>query len=249
MRSRTFTRGVVGALAFTLASFSCSSGTGGRLVPIEMRFVGDPSASRFTTALGFDITLEEAELVLGPIYAFAPADEPIAFRFVSIAHAHGGLDPLDGRKVRAELLERVRVDALSAEPLVFEAIAEEGVVDELRIGLEPDASLLEGHLARVVGTATRDGVTRAFEAFVDVGSSATERRVLVPFETELREDTSIDLVLDPRVWLDGVAFDRLGPCESRCDFPSGSQAASAAALGVRSARAYTPRVVPARIPE
>lgn len=243
MRSRSFIRGVAGALAFTLVSFACTSGTGGRLVPIEMRFTGDPSASTFTTALGFEVTLEEAELVLGPIYAFAPADEPIAFRFVSIAHAHGGLDPLDGRKVRAELLERVRIDALSAEPRVFEAIAEAGVVDELRIGLEPDASLLEGRLARVVGTATRDGVTRAFEAFVDVGSSATERRVLMPFAAELREDTAIELTLDPRAWLDGVAFDRLGSCESRCDFPSGSQAASAAALGIRSARAYGPRLI------
>jgi hypothetical protein len=245
MTSRFFRRVVVGALALTLAAPSCNSGTGGRLVPIELQLVGDPSAARFTTALGFEVALDEAELVVGPLYAFAPADEPIARRShtaLSVAHAHGGLDPLDGRKVRAELLDRVLVDALSAEPIPFETLAEEGAIDELRVGLEAEPSRLDGHLARVAGTATRDGVTHAFEAFVDVGASPNERRVLVPFVAELTEGSIVELRLDPRAWLDGVAFDRLGLCESSCDFPDGSQAATAAALGVRSVRGYAPRL-------
>ena len=244
MTSRFSLHVVVAALALTLAAPSCNAGTGGRLVPIELRLVGDPSATRFTTALGFEIALDEAELVVGPLYAFAPADEPITRRTTlrSIAHAHGGLDPLDGRKVRAELLDRVAVDALSDEPIAFETIAEEGVVDELRVGLEAEPSVLDGHLARVVGAATRDGITRAFEAFVDVGASPNERRVLVPFAAELTERSILELRLDPRAWLDGVAFDRLGACDTPCDFPGGSQAATAAALGVRSVRAYAPRL-------
>ena len=227
MTPRFVLRIVLGALALTLAAPSCNAGTGGRLVPIELRLVGDPSASRFTTALGFEVTLDEAELVVGPLYAFAPADEPITRRThgaLAVAHAHGGLDPLDGRKVRAETL------------------AEEGTIDELRVGLEAEPTQLDGHLARVVGTATRDDVTRAFEAFVDVGASPNERRVLVPFAAELTEGSVLELRLDPRAWLDGVAFDRLGACESPCDFPDGSQAATAAALGVRSVRAYAPRL-------
>lgn len=244
MTSRFSLRALVGALALTLAAPSCNSGTGGRLVPIELRLVGDPSASRFTTALGFEIALDEAELVVGPLYAFAPADEPIARRnhALSVAHAHGGLDPLDGRKVRAELLERVAVDALTDEPIPFETVAEEGGVDELRVGLEAEPSQLGGHLARVAGTATRDGVTRRFEAFVDVGASPNERRVLVPFVAELTEGSIVELRVDPRAWLDGVAFDRLGACETPCDFADGSQAATAAALGVRSVRGYAPRL-------
>lgn len=231
------------ALLAVLAPWACSSGTSGRLVPAQLHLVGDPEATRFTTSLGFEVTLDEAELVLGPVYGFAPADEPIAGRFVSIARAHGGLDPLDGRKVRLELLERVQVDALSPEPLVFDTLAEEGTIDELRVGLEANASLLEGHVARVVGTASREGITRAFEAFVDVGASPSERRVLIPFVAELREGTAVDLALDPRAWLDGVAFDRLGACDTPCDFPEGSQAALAAALGVRSPRAYRPQLL------
>jgi hypothetical protein len=244
MTSRFFLRVVVGALALTLAAPSCNSGTGGRLVPIELRLVGDSSAARFTTTLGFEVALDEAELLVGPLYAFAPADEPIArsHAALSVAHAHGGLDPLDGRKVRAELLDRVLVDALSDEPIPFETLAEEGAIDELRVGLEAEPSRLDGHLARVVGTATRDGVAHAFEAFVDVGASPNERRVLVPFVADLTEGTVVELRLDPRAWLDGVAFDRLGACETPCDFPDGSQAAASAALGVRSVRAYAPRL-------
>lgn len=228
------------ALFAVLAPLACSSGTVGRLVPARLHLVGDPEATRFTTSLGFDVTLDEAELVLGPVYAFAPTDAPIAWRFVSIARAHGGVDPLDGRKVRMELLERVRVDALSREPTIFDTLAEEGTVDELRVGLEAETSLLEGHVARVVGTASREGITHAFEAFVDVGASPNERRVLIPFAAELHEDIAVELALDPRAWLDGVAFDRLGACDPACDFPEGSQAALAAALGVRSPRAYRP---------
>lgn len=245
MTPRFVLRIVLGALALTLAAPSCNAGTGGRLVPIELRLVGDPSASRFTTALGFEVTLDEAELVVGPLYAFAPADEPITRRThgaLAVAHAHGGLDPLDGRKVRAEMLDRVVIDALSDETIPFETLAEEGTIDELRVGLEAEPTQLDGHLARVVGTATRDDVTRAFEAFVDVGASPNERRVLVPFAAELTEGSVLELRLDPRAWLDGVAFDRLGACESPCDFPDGSQAATAAALGVRSVRAYAPRL-------
>jgi hypothetical protein len=245
MTPRFFLRVLVGAFALTIAAASCNAGTGGRLMPLELRLVGDPSAGRFTTTLGFEIVLEEAELVVGPLYAFAPADEPIARRshaLVSIAHAHGGLDPLDGRKVRAELLDRVAVDALSAEPLAFETLAEEGAIDELRVGLEAEPGQLDGHLARVVGIATRDGATHAFEAFVDVGASPNERRVLVPFVAELSEGSILELRLDPRAWLDGVAFDRLGACETPCDFPDGSQAATSAALGVRSVRGYAPRL-------
>ncbi|MCU0674460.1 MAG: hypothetical protein MUE69_16915 [Myxococcota bacterium] len=245
MTPRIFLRVLVGAFALTIAAASCNAGTGGRLVPVELRLVGDPSATRFTSALGFDVVLEEAELVVGPLYAFAPADEPITRRshaLRSIAHAHGGLDPLDGRKVRAELLDRVAVDALADEPVAFETLAEEGAIDELRVGLEAEPSQLDGHLARVVGTATRDGVTYAFEAFVDVGASPNERRVLVPFVAELTEGSLLTLRLDPRAWLDGVAFDRLGACEAPCGFAGGSQAATAAALGVRSVRAYAPRL-------
>ncbi|MCB9602747.1 MAG: hypothetical protein H6722_11245 [Sandaracinus sp.] len=232
-------------LSFLLPLFplACSSGTGGRLVSIRMRLSGDASATRFTTSLGYEIALDEAELVLGPIYAFAPADELVTHRWWrSVAYAHGGLDPLDGRKVRAELLERVVVDALSDEALVFDAAAEEGAIDELRLGLESDGAVLDGHVAHVVGTATRDGVTSAFDAWLDVGATDTERRVLVPFVAELHEASVLGVRVDARAWLDGVAFDRLGECATPCPFPTASQPALAAALGVRSARGYQPSI-------
>jgi hypothetical protein len=101
---------------------------------------------------------------------------------------------------------------------------------------------LEGHLAHVAGTAHRDGVTWRFDAFVDVGSLASTRRVLVPFEATLEEGVALELTIDPRAWLDGVAFDRLGECATPCDFPEGSQAAAAAALGIRDVRGYRPRL-------
>ncbi|MCA9613238.1 MAG: hypothetical protein H6722_25625 [Sandaracinus sp.] len=226
-----------------LFPLACSSGTGGRLVSIQMRFSGDPSATRFTTSLGYEVTLEEAELVLGPVYAFAPADELVTRRWWrSVAYAHGGLDPLDGRKVRAELLERVVVDALSDEALVFDAAAEEGAIDELRLGLESEDALLDGHVAHVVGTAVKDGVTSAFDAWIDVGASDTERRALVPFVGELHEASVLNVRVDARVWLDGVAFDRLVDCTTPCEFPTESQPALAAALGVRNAHAYQPSI-------
>ena len=140
--------------------------------------------------------------------------------------------------MRAELLEKVRVDALSDEPILFEVDAEEGEVDEVRVVLEPTAGELSGHLAHVVGTATRDGETWAFDAFVEVAEVVTDRRAIVPIDGALVEGEELELVVDPRPWLDGVAFDRLGVCESSCAFEAGSQAAQAASLGVRSPHGF-----------
>lgn len=119
---------------------ACESGTGAPLVAVETRLL--PIAER-DGALGhgsageWRVELDEARVLVGPVYLHAPPSTPLlahlrAF-FVSTAHAHAGDDNLDGVRVLGEVLDPLAFDALddagtSFGPMLAEASTLDRVV-------------------------------------------------------------------------------------------------------------------------
>ncbi|HJL03934.1 MAG TPA: hypothetical protein RMH85_04200 [Polyangiaceae bacterium LLY-WYZ-15_(1-7)] len=234
------------SLLLALAPGGCAGETAGRLVEIEVALRGDPEARTHGTSAGWAIELDEAWLVAGPVHVFAPADEPVAARLapLALARAHGGFDPLDGRAVRAELLEQAAIDALDGTPMRWLAPAEEGPVDELSVGLEAPLAgagvATRGHQAWVRGRASRGGETVAFEGGLDLSGDGVARRVgNVALDATLGAGGRLTITLDARRWLDGVAFDRLDAVEGEVAmFEPGDQASAAWRVGLHDPGAY-----------
>src|SRR5688572_9306943 len=139
----------IGALASLALAAACGGDTAGEVVVIEVALASAPrdsdSVAEFETDTGYAVELETARVRLGPIFAFAPealarakpsAWDMLREGLVSVAHAHGGIDLVSGRVVRAEWLEPVTLDALATETVVLGEIeAEQGVVDAITLEL------------------------------------------------------------------------------------------------------------------
>ena len=225
--------------SFTLfvMAFACSAGTGGRAINIEIALAGTDEPS-FVNTLGWSVELSEASVTLGPVYVFAPANAPTASLLpsmaafgVSRARAHGGLDPLDGRAVRGELVEQVLIDALDPTPIVRAAPGEEGPVDEVAVELLPPTM---GASARVSGVAMREGQTVEFSGEMTLSEDEFRRVEGIALDAFLVEGSRVSVRVDPRSWLSGVAFDRL---EGQ-PLQAASQTQAAFRIGLRSARAF-----------
>ncbi|MFT5353987.1 MAG: hypothetical protein ACI9KE_001187 [Polyangiales bacterium] len=227
------------SFALFVMAFACSAGTGGRAINIEIALSGTDEPS-FVNALGWSVELSEASVTLGPVYVFAPANAPTAALLPLFgsgigpnrAFAHGGLDPLDGRAVRGELLEQILVDALDPTPIVRAAPGEEGPVDEVAVELLPTAT---GASARVSGVAIRDGETVEFSGELTLNEEEFRRVEGIALQAFLLEGSRVSVRVDPRSWLSGVAFDRLDgqPLEGA------SQPQAAFRIGLRSARSFS----------
>jgi hypothetical protein len=114
--------------------------------------------------------------------------------------------------------------------LVFDLLAEDGatrvlgrspgiagVARSFSLLLQPpsralgeEAAPLEGHSARLEGTATREGRTVAFRALLDFPPPVESQRVeFVPTEVELDDDGLFIVELQPHRWFEGALFERL----------------------------------------
>ena len=197
-------------------AFACSAGTGGRAISIEMALSGTDEPS-FTTTLGWDVELSMARITVGPVRIFAPADAPIAQLLLpSRAFAHGGLDPLDGRAVRGELLELIELDALDPMSVERAAPGEEGPVDEVSVELVPPRM---GATAQVAGEAMRDGETVSFSGEISLEEDEFRRVEGIELAAFLTEGSRVEVTVDPRI-------------------EDVSQAHAAWRIGLRSARAF-----------
>lgn len=240
-----------GIIACALAS-ACGGETAGEVVAIEIALKSAPSegesVSRFETDTGYAVELEEASVRLGPIFAFAP--EPLARArpsvwqmmregFVSVAHAHGGVDLVSGRMVRAEWLEPVTLDALDDRATVLgEVEAEQGVVDAITLELARAAS--EGAQVIVSGSAMRDGEMLRFEGALELGDDPLERRVeLVHEHIELTDGGQLTIVVHPEVWLREADLSRAPIDEGSSTLDSDSQPGRAFHIGARSPAAFS----------
>ncbi len=94
-----------------------------------------------------------------------------------------------------------------------------------------------GVTARVSGEAMRDGETVSFSGAISLEENEFRRVEGIFLDAFLTEGSRVEVTVDPRVWLDGVAFDRLDGQE----IEDVSQAHSAWRIGLRSARAFRAR--------
>ena len=250
-------------LSFLLFSLSCSAvllamacgQTEGQVVTVDVALETSDAPTSFTTNTGWEVRLDEARIALGPLFAFAPRFEGRtmatlhAFLF-PVARAHGGTDPLNGRRVRAEWLSQVAFDATpGTNPLVLGTIeAESGQVDAVTITLDPpgsaNAAAMHDHHLWARGEASKGDRTIRFEGGLDIPDEGLSRRVEdIPIDAFLEEGGRWTITVRPEEWFQDADFDRL--TEQSADgvylITPESQVRSAWFLGARSSRAYAAR--------
>lgn len=240
------------ACLLALVTSACGGETPGELVTIELALRSEPadaeSVESFETDTGYAVTLEEASVRIGPIFAFSP--EALATRrsgwellqesLVSTAHAHGGIDLVSGRVVRAEWLEPVTVDALDTETqLLGEIQAEQGVVDAITLELSRAGS--EGAQVVVRGEAEQGEERLSFEgALTFEDDPVSARRVELAHEDiELTEGGRLTIVVHPDRWLRGAELARAPVEDGVAMFSADSQPGRAFAIAARSPAAFS----------
>jgi hypothetical protein len=231
---------------------ACGGETPGELVTIELALRSEPadaeSVASFETDTGYAVTLEEASVRIGPIFAFSPealaAKSPLWERlqasFVSTAHAHGGIDLVSGRVVRAEWLEPVTLDALETETqLLGEIQAEQGVVDAITLELSRGGR--EGAQIVVRGAAEQDEAQLSFEGALTLEDDpVSARRVeLVHEDIEITEGGRLTIVVHPDRWLRGAELARAPVEDGVATISADSQPGRAFAIAARSPAAFS----------
>ncbi|MGE3631753.1 MAG: hypothetical protein AB7P00_17725 [Sandaracinaceae bacterium] len=247
-------------VALSCISFAACNATAG--VPIRLTLALESlSVADVTTPTGWDVHLDEAVVLLGPIYAYAPIEEGMAALTGSarrilappIARAHGGFDPLMHRIVRAEYLEQFAFDALSPDVVtVGEIDGLLGAVDELSVVLDAplDANELasgptHAHHLWVHGTATREDRTISFEGGLDLEDVDLTRRVdgIGVDGPALNDGATLVVGVDPTLWLAEADFTALAEGGDAVVIDPESQPHRAWRLGARTSAAYAARTM------
>ena len=207
----------------------------------------------FTTDTGWDVTLSEAFVAVGPIFAIAPAQDRLdavasmlRHALVPVARAHGGHDAAGGLRVRAELLEPVALDALSTDAVtLLNAEAEAGAVDTMKIEIAQLTSdlpeELHGHQAYVRGRASRDAEQISFEGgLVELPDDEAERRVETPVDFTLEDGGAFGLSVNAVEWFRHAEFDQLArTADGVAQINPDDQVGRAWKVGVRAPAAFT----------
>lgn len=253
------------ALTLALAGFAGACGTtGGRPISLSLAVERSGPAS-FTTATGWDVVLDEAHLLVGAVYAYAPEGAVASIRrlerlLVPVARAHGGVDPYGGRVVRCEWLSQVAVDLLAPAPTSlgvghgsFGAASDATVLLDAPAGALADPSgPLRGHHAWVAGTATSPstGASIAFEGGLDISDEGTARLVEgIALAATLDDGGEVRMAVALSRWLDAVHFDRLldAGAAPRA-LAEGTQGHVAWLLAVREPRTWSTTYAAAAVP-
>jgi hypothetical protein len=239
-------------LLLALLAAACGGDTAGEVVAIEVALRSAPregeSVAEFETDTGYAVELETARVRLGPIFAFAPEAmaraEPSAWDmlrdgFVSVAHAHGGIDLVSGRVVRAEWLEPVTLDALDPQTVVLGQVeAERGVVDAITLELARAAA--KGAQVALSGSATRDDEQLTFDGSLVLADDPLDRRVELTHEhIELTEGGRLTIVVHPEVWLRDAELGRAPVSDGVATLTPDSQPGRALAIAARSPAAFS----------
>jgi hypothetical protein len=242
---------VMTALIGLLACAACEAGTGGTLVDIEVTVESEPQPGlplgTLDTNTGYRVVLSEAKLGVDAMLAYAPQGQAMTPHrlWLSKALAHGGFDPFNGRRVRAEYKAAgpTLIDLLAPGARALGTVqAEEGTLASATVVF---ASMVESRTAQawVRGTATRDGLTIPFEGALTLEDEALLRRVDgIPASGELTAGGKLSFVVRPHVWFEDAHFDRL-PENTNGPRPIGptTQVHTAWSFGARSAKAYETR--------
>jgi hypothetical protein len=234
-----------------LLACACGGDTAGQSVAIQWALGAESVEREFVTDTGWQVQLEEAHLGIEAVFAIAPsADQPGAVArlsrlLVPVAHAHGGYDDANGRRVRAELLDLIALDALADAPdeLGVES-AEAGAIETIKIELvrtrDKLPSSLHGHAAWARGSAEREGTRVSFEGGVSFADQEPARRVETRAKFSLSEGGTLRVGVRPSEWFRHAEFDRLPEAADGAPraITSGDQVGRAFQIGARSPAAF-----------
>ncbi|MET0387898.1 MAG: hypothetical protein ABW321_18140 [Polyangiales bacterium] len=245
------------AMFALLGLAACAAETPGEVVPIVWQLDRDAAGENrdFETDTGFEVHLEMAQLAVAAMYVYSPLPGSVGaiarlselLPFGAVAHAHGGLDPETGRRVRAEHLAPLVIDLLEPEPQWLPGSeAEAGSVEAAKIVLAESGKGLPADLGGgavfVRGTARRDGAEGVpFEAAVSLPEAVNARSVdLTGLRETLAEGSVLHIAVHPRVWLRQADFSRLPAAEGGASVhaTADDQVGRALAIGVRSPEAF-----------
>lgn len=261
--------GVIGLAAWVGLTPSCSDTAGRKVefvVGVRGALSGNGEVAPFTNAKGWRVTLEEAYMVLGPIYFYAnealsarrngaQRKPGLTLRTAVACPAHAQYDK---GTVLGEVLEQYVVDLLAGETLSFGSrVGVAGTVKLFELHLHPPETVplgtsphspetLNGHTIWVSGTAVRDTQTIHFVGGLTVPDEGTLRVVdQIPAEVDLNAVSAaggmvvVEVLLDS--WFANVDFGSLTQTDDRDRhvIDGDSQAHVAWLQGVRSRYAYT----------
>jgi hypothetical protein len=228
--------------------------TTGRFVTLDATIAPSPATKQsFTNAKGFDVTITRALVSTGAMYFYEgeptlAAARPRPFRVFDLlvrpAFAHPG--HFTSGDIRGEILAPATTDLRTGGTLgTGRGIA--GVVRSATFSYRTPsagtlAAELEGHVAIVEGTVTKDGQARAFRAEVDAADLVNEAGKLeivgCPVdEIEAHSDAAVTLTVAVDAWLDQVDFDAV-PDPNEPVLPMGSLARNELVRGMKAAAPY-----------
>jgi hypothetical protein len=242
---------VLPVLAWLALASACGGETEGQSIALRWQVAGSDAATAFTTDTGWQVTLDEAQIALESISAIAGEPQSrgaVAFLsdlLVPVAHAHGGHDDASGRRVRAEWLDPLAVDALAAAPeRLGSVLAEAGDVTTIKLELARSADqlpeALHGFQAYVRGTAEKAGTSVPFAGGVHVAEDEPARRVETKVKLELSDGGALVLAVHAEEWLREAEFERLPEAGEGAEreITATSQVGRAMLIGVRSPDAF-----------
>lgn len=232
--------------AMTATSFAACGTTPGRVITVMLRARADGSPS-FTTATGWDVTVTEARLVLGPVYILAPRTTALLQLFqMPVALAHGGADEYATLGIRAEWLDQISLDMLATEPTILgEGNGVAGAIGDAEVDIDPPgtaiSSATHGHQAWLVGTASMGATMIPFEGGLDIADLTIARRVQgIPCSGDVDDGSELTVGVHLHSWLDRMDFDRLPAPSSGAvrEIVPGTQPYNAWLLGARTSTAF-----------
>ncbi|HEX5661351.1 MAG TPA: hypothetical protein VFX59_29380 [Polyangiales bacterium] len=241
------------AILISVATACGAEDTPGRRVEGTLSFATANAGTRsWALANGWTLRLEEAVVLLGPLYLRPPkrASSALSALF-SRAHAHS--QTLVDGDVMGEYLTQVAFDVLGPELSTGMLVSEAGPLDRLSIVLDapqaPDAqSRAHGYHAYARGEATRGTERVAFACGMRIDASAPDmpknlearRRVdnvTVASALPMDDGAHLRVWLHPERWFEFVSFDDFRGLDNPCA-QEGSSFALQWYLGLRRPDAF-----------
>jgi hypothetical protein len=253
-------RKVLGCCLLLLAMACGSGSTTGRPVSLQTEVRAEPPPDRsFTTHAGWSVRLSEAQISIAALYYFdgEPAyvmrrpslrERFASLSLLSVAHAHPG-HYLAGNAL-GQMTTPAFADLFAGATALPLGSGVSGVYRSARFAwgtprTEPALSQLGGKIARVSGTASKDGKIVYFRIsaeLADVARSVPAGQVdgCVLDEAEVESDGRITARIDPSTWFKLVDFTDVipGTPEAPTDIAAGTTPQVAFALGLAQLSAY-----------
>jgi hypothetical protein len=252
--------------ALAVALTACGAGTAGESIQFDVAVLSEAdgeSVSSFTTRAGWNVELDRAEVILGPIHLHggglrASRWPPILdWLGPSKAYAHPADATFDGGPPLGDVIDQHVVDLLSQGTIPLARVyGLAGQVETFEVQIHPSGYSTVGskahrmasmgdHAFVLEGTASKNGEERQFVAAGNLGDEEPERTI-TSIETDIwlvdHTERAGPLVLhvDVAAWFRFVDFAAATELDERGRYrlPSGTVVGDSLRRGIRSRTAY-----------